>query len=106
MKKESEKTGLKINTQKAKVMASGRITSYQIEGGKVEAITDFIFFGSEITTDSDCSRETERCFLLGRKAMTDLDSILKSRDISGGSDHEECLQCRRPGFSPWVGKIP
>ena len=107
MKEESEKTGLKINTQKAKVMASGPITSYQIEGEKVEAATDFIFFGSKITTDSDCSCETERRFLLGRKAMTDLDSILKSRDISGGSDHEEsACNAGDLGSIPGLGRSP
>ena len=82
MKKESEKAGLKLNIQKRKVMASGPITSGQIEGGKVEAVTDFIFLGSDITVDSDCSYEIKRCLLLGRTAMTNLDRVLKSRDIT------------------------
>ena len=77
MKEESEKGGLKLNIQKRKMTASS-----PIEGGKVEAVTDFIFLGSKITADSDCSHEIKRCLLLGRKAMTNLDSILKSRDIT------------------------
>jgi len=81
VKEESEKAGLKLNIQKTKIMASGPITSWQIEGAKVEAVTDFIFLGSKITVDGDCSHEIERCLLLGRKAMTNLDSILNSRDI-------------------------
>ena len=75
------KVGLKLNIEKTKIMASGPITSWQIEGWKVEAMTDFIFLGSKITTDSDCSHEINRHLLLGRKAMTNLDNILKSRDI-------------------------
>ena len=82
VKKESEKAGLKLNIQKAKIMAFRPITSRQIEGGKVQAVTDFIFLGSKITTDSDCSLKIKRCMLLGRKTMTNLDSILKSRDIT------------------------
>ena len=82
MKEESEKADLKLNIQTAKIMASGPITSWQIEGGKVEAVTDFIFLVSKITADGDCSYEIERCLLPGRKAMTKLDSILKSRDIT------------------------
>ena len=82
VKEENEKTGLKLNTQKTKIMASGPITSWHLEGAKVEAVTDFIFLGSKITADGDCSHEIERCLLLGRKAMTNLDSILKSRDIT------------------------
>ena len=82
VKEESEKTGLKFNLQKTKIMASGPITSRQIDGEKVEAVTDFIFLGSKITEDSDCSHEIKRCLHLGRKAMTNLDSILKSRDIT------------------------
>ena len=78
VKEESEKAGLKFNIQKTKIMASGPITSRQIEGGKVETVTDFIFFGSKITADCDCSHEIKRCLLLGRKAMTNLDSVLKS----------------------------
>ena len=82
VKEESEKTGLKINIQKTKIMASGPITSWQIEGEKVETVTDFIFLGSKITVNGDCSSEIKRCLLLGRKAMTNPDSILKSRDIT------------------------
>ena len=79
VKKESEKVGLKLNIQKTKIMASGPITSWQIDGETVEAVSDFIFLGSKITTDDDCTHEIKRCLLLGRKAMTNLDSILKSR---------------------------
>ena len=78
---ESEKVGLKLNIQKAKIMASGPITSWQIDGETMEMVTDFIFLGSKITVDGDYSHEIKRCLLLGRKAMTNLDSILKSRDI-------------------------
>ena len=81
-KEESEKAGLKLNIQKTKIMASGPITSWQIDGERVETVTDFIFSGSKITTDSDCSHEIKRHFLLRRKAMTNLDSILKSRDVT------------------------
>ena len=77
----SEKSGLKLNIQKSKIMASGPITLWQIEEEKVETVTDFIFLGSKITVDGDCSHE-KRCLLLGRKAMTNLDSVLKSRDIT------------------------
>ena len=77
---ESEKCGLKLNIQNTKIMASGPITSWQIHGGKVETVTDLIFLGSKITADGDCSHEIKRCLLLGRKVMTNLDSIL-SRDI-------------------------
>ena len=82
MKEESEKVGLKLNIQKTKTMASGPITSWQIDGGIVETMTDFIFCGSKITADDDCSREIKRCLLLGRKVMINLDSIFKSRDIT------------------------
>ena len=82
VKKESEKAGLKLSIQKTKIMASGPITSWQIEMEKVEAVTDFIFLHSKITADSDCSHKSKRYFLLGRKAMTNLDSVLKSRDIT------------------------
>ena len=82
MEEESEKTGLKLNIQKTKIMASDSITSWQIEREKVETVTDFIFLGSKITVDGDCSREIKRHSFLGRKAMTNLDSILKSRDIT------------------------
>ena len=82
VKEESEKGGLKLNIQKAKIKASGPIISWQIQGGNVEAVTDFIFLGSKITTDGDCSHDIKICLLLGRKAVTNLDSILKSRDIT------------------------
>ena len=81
VKKESEKVGLKLNIQKTKIMASGPITSWQIDGETMETVTDFIFLDSKITADGDCSHEIKRRLLLGRKAMTNLDSILKSRDI-------------------------
>ena len=81
VKEESEKAGLKLNMQKTKIMASGPITSWQTDGVTVETMTDFIFLGSKITADGDCSHEIKRCLLLGRKAMTNLGSILKSRDI-------------------------
>ena len=82
VKEESEKAGLKLNTQKTKIMASGPITSWEIDGETVETVSDFIFLGSEITADGDCSHEIKRCLLLGRKAMTNLDNILKSRGIT------------------------
>ena len=82
LKEESEKVGLKLNIQKIKIMASGPITSWQIDGETVETLADFIFLGSNITADGDCSYEIKRCLLLGRKVMTNLDSILKSRDIT------------------------
>ena len=82
VKEESEKSGLKLNIQRTKIMASDPITSWQIDGGKVETVTDFIFLGSKITADGDYSHEIKRCLLLGRKVMTNLDSIFKSRDIT------------------------
>ena len=82
MKEESEKAGLKLNIQKAKIMASGPITSWKIDGETVETVTGFIFLGSKITVDGDCSHEIKRSLLLGRKAVTNLDSVLKSRDIT------------------------
>ena len=82
VKEESEKVGLKFNIQKTKVMASGPITSWQIDGETVETVPDSILGGSKITADGDCSHEIKRCLLLGRKVMTKLDSILKSRDIT------------------------
>ena len=82
VKKESEKVGLKLSFQKTKIMASGPITSWQIDGETVETVADFIFLGSKITSDGDCSHEIKRCLLFGRKVMTNLDSILKSRDIT------------------------
>ena len=81
VKEESEKVGIKLNIQKTKIMASGPITSWQIDGKTVETVTDFIFLGSKITEDGDCSHEIKRCLLLGRKVMIILDSILKSRDV-------------------------
>ena len=81
VKEESEKVGLKLNIQKTKIMASSPITSWQIEGEKVETVTDFIFLGSKITADSDCSHEIKRRLLLGRKDMTNLDSILKAETL-------------------------
>ena len=80
VKEESEKAGLKLNKQKTKIMASGPITSWQIDGETLETVRDFIFLGSKITADGDCSPEIKRCLLFGRRAMTNLDSILKSRD--------------------------
>ena len=82
MKEESEKVGLKLNFPKIKIMQSSHITSQQIDGETMETVTDFIFLGSKITADGDCSHEIKRCLLLGRKAMTNLDSILKSKDIT------------------------
>ena len=81
VKEESEKAGLKFNIQKTKIIESGPITSWQMDGETMETVTDFIILGSKIIADGDCSHEMKRCFLLGRKAMTNLDSILKSRDI-------------------------
>ena len=81
VKEESEKVGLKLNIQKTKIMASGPMTSWQIDGETMETVTDFIFLGFKITADGDCSHEIKRRLLLGRKAMTKLDSVLKSRDI-------------------------
>ena len=82
VKEESEKVGLKLNIQKTKIMASGPITSWEIDGKAMETMTDFIFLGSKITADGDCSHEIKRCLLLGRKVMTNLDSILKIKDIT------------------------
>ena len=82
VKKESEKPGLKLNIQKTKIMSSTSITSWEIDGETVETVADFIFLGSKITADGDCSHEIKRCLLLGRKVMANLDSILKSRDIT------------------------
>ena len=82
VKEESQKVGLKLNIQKIKIMASGPITSWQIDGETVETVSDFILGGSKITADSDCSHELKRCLLLGRKVMTNLDSIFRSRDIT------------------------
>ena len=82
VKEESEKVGLKFNIQKTKIMVSSRITSWEIDGETVETVSEFIFGGSKITADGDCSHEIKRCLLLGRKVMTNLDSIFKSRDIT------------------------
>ena len=82
VKEESEKVGLKLNIQKMKIMVSSPITSWQIDGETMETVADFIFLGSKITANGDCSHESKRCLLLGRKAMTNIDSILKSRDIT------------------------
>ena len=82
VKEESEKVGLKLNIQKTKIMASGPITLWEIDGETMKTVTDFIFLGSKITADGDCSHEIKRCLLLGRKVITNLDSILKSRDIT------------------------
>ena len=82
VKEESEKVGLKLNIQKTKIMASGPITSWEIDGETMEKVTDLIFLGSKITGDGDCSHEIKRCLLLGKKVMTNLDCILKSRDIT------------------------
>ena len=81
LKEDSEKAGLKLNIQKTKIMASSPITSWQIDGETMETVSDFIFWGSQITADGECSHEIKRCLLLGRKAMTNLDSVLKSRNI-------------------------
>ena len=82
VKEESEKVGLKLNIQKTKIMASGPITSWEIDGETVETVSDFIFWGSKISTDGDSSHEIKRCLLFGRKVMTKLDSIFKSRDVT------------------------
>ena len=82
VKEEAEEAGLKLNIQKTKIMASGPITSWQIDGETMETVRDFIFLGSQITADGDCSHEIKRCLVLGRKVMTNLDSIVKSRDIT------------------------
>ena len=90
---ESEKVGLKLNIQKTKIIASSPISSWQIDGETVETVSDFIFWGSKITADGDCSHEIKRCLLLGKKLMTNLDSILKSRDITnkGPSSQSYCF---------------
>ena len=82
VKEESEKVGLKLNIQKTKIMASGPISSWQVDGETMETVRDFIFLGTKITADGGCSHEIKRCLLLGRKVMTNLDSILKSRDFT------------------------
>ena len=97
VKEESEKVGLKLTIQKTKIMASGPINSWQIDGKTVETVADFIFLGSKITADADCSHEIKRCLLLGRKVMTNLDSIFKSRDIILPTKVHPSIQCY--GFS-------
>ena len=92
VKEESEKVGLKLNIQKTKIMASGPITSWDIDGGTVETVSDFIFLGSKITADGDCSHETKRHLLLGRRVMTNLDSIFKSRDITSPAKKDPSSQ--------------
>ena len=96
VKEESEKAGLKLNIQKNKIMASGPITLWQTDGETMKTVTDFIVLGSKIIADGDCSREIKRCLLLERKAMTNLDSILKSRDITLPT---KVLSSQRYGFS-------
>ena len=97
VKEKSEKVGLKLNIQKTKIMASGLMTSWQTDGETVETVSDFIFWGSKITADGDCSHEIKRCLPLGRKVMTNLDSILKSRDITLLT--KVCLVSQGYGFS-------
>ena len=92
VKEESAKVGLKLNIQKTKIMASGSIISWQIGGQTVETVADFIFLGSKITADGDCSHEIKRCLLLGRRVMTNLDSILKSRDSHYGEQSGDSLK--------------
>ena len=89
MKEEGEKVGLKLTIQKIKIMAPGLIISWQIDGEKVETVINFIFLGSKITEDGDCSHEIKRCLLLGRKAMTNLDNILKSRDFADKGSYSQ-----------------
>ena len=92
VKEESEKVGLKLNIQKTKIMSSGPITSWEIYGETVETVADFILGGSKITADGNCNHEIKRCLLLGRKVMTNLDSILKSRDITLSTKVHPCSQ--------------
>ena len=100
LKEESEHFGLKFNFQKTEIMASGPITSWQIEGETMETVSDFVFWGSKITTDGDCSHEIKRRLFLGRKVMTNLDSILKSRDITLSA--KVCLVKAMGFFSSYV----
>ena len=95
VKEESQKVGLKLSIQKTKIMASGSIPSWQIDGEAMQTVADFIFWGSKITADGDCSHEIKRCLLLGKKAMTNLDSILNSRDITLPTE----VHCQSYGFS-------
>ena len=104
LKEESEKVGLKLNIQKTKIMASGPITSWQIDRERVETVSDFIFLGPKITADGDCSHEIKRCLLLGRKVMTNLDSTLKSRHYFAN----KCPSSQGYGFSSghvWMGEL-
>ena len=106
VKEKNEKAGLKLNIQKAKIMASGPFTSWQIDGETMETVTDFILLGSKITADGDCSHEIKRCLLQGRKAMNNLDSILKSRDITLSTNVG--LSSQSCGFSSshvWMWKL-
>ena len=109
MKEESENIGLKLNIQKRKIMASGPITSWQIDEETMEAVTDFIYLGCKITADGDCSYEIKRCLLLGRKAMTKLDSILRSRDIILPTKVSIVKAMNFPlvicGFESWIIKM-
>ena len=108
-KEENEKAGLKLNTQKPKIMVSGPITSWQTDGEKMETVTDVIFLGSQITVDSDCSHEIKKCLPLGRKGMTNLDSLLKSRGIRASLVVQwlrSACQCRGLRFNPWSRKVP
>ena len=108
VKEENEKADLKLNIHKTKIMASGPITSWQIDGLTVETVTDFIFLLSQITADGDCSHEIKRCLLLGRKAMTNVDSILKSRDIALPTNVHIVKPMVFPvvmyGFESWIPK--
>ena len=108
VKEESGKVGLKLNIQKTKIMASGPITSLQIDGETMETVSDFIFLGSKITADGDCSHEIKRHLLLGRKVMTNLESILKSRDIAnkGLSSQSFGFSSVRYGYENWTIKKP
>ena len=108
VKEESEKVGLKLNIQKTKIMASGPITSWQIDGETVETVADFIFLASKIIADGDCSHEIKRCLLLGRKVMTNLDSILKRKDITLPTKVRLIKAMVFPvvmyGYESWTGK--
>ena len=105
VKEESEKVGFKLNIQKTKIMASGPITSWEIDGEKMETVSDFIFLGSKITADGDCSHEIKRRFLLGSKVMTNLDSIFKSRDITLPTK-VRLVKAMAPHSSTLAWKIP
>ena len=102
VKQESETVGLKLNVQKTKIMASGPITSWQIDGETVETVRDFIFLGSKITVDGDCSHEIKRRLFLGRKAMTNLDSILKSRDVTLPTNVKSSQSYGFPSSHVWM----